>query len=186
MMQLVNKIPADLIGESARHAAILIQDSNAQKFTPRFGGSLEQHTIGKIGEYLFWNEVKKAQVHIRSTPIRENYTKLSADDDFVLVVDGKDVQVEVKTANVLKPLDNLASGFVFMLNAAQAPFRWDFVVSIFVNLSDLTYRIMGCGEREHVDVYPIAGSSGGRHYEIPLEFLLPIECIWEDCSWKDA
>jgi hypothetical protein len=181
MMQLVNKIPTDLIGEAARHAAILVHDSVAQKFTPRFGGSLEQHMIGKIGEYLFLREVNNAHVHVRQSPIRENYTKLSATDDFVLIVDDKDVQIEVKTASVFKPLDDLATGFRFMLNAAQAPYRWDFVVSIFVNLSDLTYRVMGCMEREHVDVYPIAGSRGGRHYEIPPEFLLPIECIWGDC-----
>jgi len=81
----MHKIPADLIAEAARHAAILIHDSNDQKSPPRFGGSLEQHTLRKIGEYLFWDEIKKAQVHIRSVPITENYTKLSADDDFVLV-----------------------------------------------------------------------------------------------------
>jgi hypothetical protein len=184
-MAEVSNIPTDLIGEAARHAAILVHDSNAQQFTPRFGGSLEQHTIGKIGEYLFWEEVKKAQIHIRSKPMRENYTKLYPGDDFVLVVDGKDIRVEVKTANVFAPLCSLPTGFRFMLNATQK-LAWDFVVSIFVNLTDLTYRIMGCMEREHIDVYPITGSGGVRHYEIPPEFLLPIECIWEDCSWKDA
>jgi len=191
MSQIVNHIPPDIIGESARHAAILIHDSNAQGFTPLFGGSLEQHTIGKIGEYLFRDVVEEAQIHIKNTPIRENYTKLSADDDFMLVVDGKDVKVEIKTASVFKSLDNLPPGFRFMLNAAQRlrhgrPFNWDWVVSIFVNLTDLTYRIMGCVEVDHVDVYPIAGSYGSRHYEIPPEFLLPVECIWEECAWKDA
>lgn len=178
MAETLHKIPSDLIGEAARHAAILIQDSNAQKFTPRFGGSLEQHTIGKIGEYLFWNEVKKAQIHIRNTPIRENYTKLSVDDDFVLVVDGEDIQIEVKTANVFTPLCSLPMGFKFMLNATQR-LTWDWAVSIFVNLTDLTYRIMGCIEREHIGAHPITGSHGVRHYEIPPEFLLPIERIWE-------
>jgi len=184
-MSEVHKIPADLIGDAARHAAILINDSHAQKFTPLFGGGFEPHCVGKIGEYLFWNEVKNSGIHIMSTPIRESYTKLSANDDFMLVVDGKDVQVEVKTANVFKPLDDLPMGFKFMLNAAQQSrqrhaFDWDWVVSIFVNLSDLTYRIMGCVERDHIDVYPIAGSYGVRHYEIPPEFLLPIERIWSD------
>lgn len=180
-MQLVNKIPADLIGEAAGHAARLIHDSIDQKFTPRFGGNLEAHTAGKIGELLFLAELNRAGIHVKTTPIRTRYTKLSATDDFVIVVDGKDVQVEVKTASVFKPLNDLPMGFKFMLNAAQAPYRWDFVVSIFVNLSDLTYRIMGCMEREHVDVYPIAGSRGGRHYEIPPEFLLPVERIWGGC-----
>ena len=181
MEETVHNIPPDIIGEAARHAAILIHDSSAQGFTPHFGGSLEQHTCGKIGEFLFWNEVKKAQVHVRSTPIRENYTKLSADDDFVLVVNGKDIRVEVKTASVFKPLDDLAAGFRFMLNSTQK-LVWDWVVSIFVNLTDLTYRIMGCMAHDKIGGYPITGSYGMRHYEIPPEFLLPIECIWEGCD----
>ncbi|MCD6163143.1 MAG: hypothetical protein J7K40_12120 [candidate division Zixibacteria bacterium] len=180
----VHKIPADLIGDAARHAAILIHDSHAQKFTPLFGGGFEPHCVGKIGEYLFWNEVKNSGIHITSTPIRESYTKLSANDDFMLVVDDKDVQVEVKTANVFKPLDELPMGFKFMLNAAQRPFKFDWVVSIFVNLSDLTYRIMGCVERDSIAEYPIAGSYGVRHYEIPPESLLSIRCIWEGCAWN--
>ena len=184
-MRHIHKIPADIVGESARHAAILVHDSIAQKFTPHFGGDLEAHTIGKIGEHLFRDEVRKAGIHIKSDPIRESYTKLSEDDDFVLHVAHEDIKVEVKTANVFKKLNRLPSGFKFFLNAAQEPFDWDFVVSIFVNLTDLTYQIMGCVEREHVGVYPIAGSRGARHYEIPIEFLLPVECVWSDCEWKD-
>ena len=178
------KIPAALIGEAAEHAACLIHDSIDQKFTPRFGGDLLQHTVGKIGELLFLSELNHNGIVTNATPFRESYTKLSATDDFLLRVAHKDIKVEVKTANVFKPLNKLPSGFNFLLNAAQQH-NWDFVVSIFVNLSDLTYRVMGCVEREHIDVYPIAGSRGARHYEIPTVFLLPIECIWSDCSWKD-
>lgn len=185
----VHKIPPDLIGDAARHAAILIRDSKIQKFTPRFGGSLEEHTTGKIGEYLFWKKLREGtgntrNIHIRNVPIRDSYTKLQAEDDFVLTLDGKNIRIEVKTANVFKPLDDLPMGFKFMLNATQS-LKWDYVVSIFVNLSDLTYRIMGCMEREHIKPYPVVGSYGVRHYEIPPEFLLPIRCIWEDCTWKD-
>ena len=179
-MESVHKIPAALIGNAARHAAILIHDSHTQKFTPLFGGGFEPHCIGKIGEYLFWEEAKKAKIRVRSIPIRESYNKLSANDDFVLAVDGKAVQVEVKTANVFKPLDDLPMGFKFMLNAVQRPFKFDWVVSIFVNLTDLTYRFMGCVERDHIKEYPVAGSYGVRHYEIPPGQLLPIERIWSD------
>jgi hypothetical protein len=179
MAETLHKIPPDLIGEAAKHAARLIHDSIEHKFSPLFGGGLEPHIVGKIGELLFMAEMNRAGIRIKTTPIRTRYTKLSTTDDFTIVVDGKDIQVEVKTANVFKPLDKLPMGFKFMLNFAQRPFKWDWAVSIFVNLTDLTYRIMGCIEREHVDVYPIAGSHGIRHYEIPPEFLVPIERIWE-------
>ena len=179
MSETVKNLQVEQTTEAMRYAHQIVADSLGAAFKPVFGsGGLEMHLVGKIGEVIARDEFISHGIDVRATPLRDHYDCLSETDDFMLRIDGKDVKVEVKTANVLKPLDNLASGFVFMLNAAQAPFKWDFAVSVFVNLTDLTYRIMGCVEVEHVDVYPIAGSSGGRHYEIPLEFLLPIECIW--------
>ena len=187
----VHKISAECISDAARYATYLLRDTIDQGFKPRFGGDLFDHIRGKIGELIFWDEVCNAGIDVVTTPIRAHYEYLHPKDDFVLNVDGKEVQVEVKTANVIKPLDALPSSFRFLLNAAQQRrqtgrlYDWDWVVSVFINTSDLTYRIMGCVEVEHVGVYPIAGSKQGRHYEIPLETLLPIECIWSDCSWKD-
>jgi len=192
MSKNVTKLTPEQTTTAMRYAHYRVRDSIEAGFVPVFGsGGLEMHFIGTLGEIIANNEFILRNVDIVTTPLRAHYDRLSATDDFVLKVDGKKVQVEIKTANVLKPLDDLPSGFRFFLNAAQARkqprlshdgknkiFDWDWVVCIFVNLTDLTYRIMGCVEREHVDIYPIAGSHGVRHYEIPLEFLLPIECIW--------
>ena len=199
MSENVTKLTLEQTTTAMRYAYYRVRDSIEAGFVPVFGsGGLEMHFIGTLGEIIANEEFILRNVDIVTTPLRAHYDRLSATDDFVLKADGKKVQVEIKTANVLKPLDDLSSGFRFFLNVAQARrrprlshdgknkiFNWDWVVCVFVNTQNLTYRIMGCVEVEHVDVYPIAGSSGGRHYEIPLEFLLPIECIWSDCSWKD-
>lgn len=195
----VHKIPAEIVSDAAKYAAYLLRDTIDQGFKPRFGGDLCSHLIGKIGEMLFMDELTESDIDVRATPFRAHYEHLHPSDDFVLNVDGDEVQVEIKTANVLKPLDNIASGFKFFLNAAQSLkqsssghaggdrlYKWDWVVCIFVNLTDLTYRIMGCVDVDHVGVYPVAGSRQSRHYEIPIESLLPIHCIWEDYLWKDA
>ena len=192
MSTSISKLSAEQTSEAMGYAHRIVADSLAGKFKPVFGASgLETHFVGKLGEVIARDMFVSYDLDVRATPLRDRYDRLSPTDDFVLRIDGKDVKVEIKTASVFKSLDNLPPGFRFMLNAAQRlrhgrPFNWDWVVSIFVNLTDLTYRIMGCVEVDHVDVYPIAGSYGTRHYEIPPEFLLPVECIWEECAWKDA
>jgi hypothetical protein len=183
--QRVRKISAECVSDAAKHAAYLLHDSVDQGFKPLYSGDLCARTIGKIGEILFWDELCKAGIDVVTTPIRTHYEHRYSSDGFVLDVDGEDVRVEIKTTKVLKPLVYLSSGFRFFLNASQQPYRWNWVVSTFINTIDLTYLIAGCVEREHVGVYPIAGSKHGKHYDIPTEFLLPVQCIWEDCAWKD-
>jgi hypothetical protein len=179
------ELSLDQVVKAMGYAYHVVQDSLEAGFKPVFGsGGLNTHFIGKLGEIIAMKDFELRNIDMVSTPLRAYYGDLDRSDDFVLRVDGKDIKVEIKTADVLKPLDDLATGFRFFLNANQG-MSWDWVVCVFVNTQNLTYRIMGCVERDHVDVYPIAGGRGVRHYEIPLEFLLPIECIWEDCSWKD-
>ena len=179
----VSELSGDQVVEAMGYAYHVVLDSLKSGFKPVFGsGGLETHFIGKLGEIIAMEAFESRNIDMVSTPLRAYYGDLDRSDDFVLRVDGKDIKVEIKTADVLKPLDDLAMGFRFFLNAAQKKYTWDWVVCVFVNTQNLTYRIMGCVEVDHIDVYPIAGNRGVRHYEIPLEFLLPIECIWEGCD----
>lgn len=63
--------------------------------------SIDVYYIGKVGEFVFYKYLreleKKNHLKIKHVPFRENYDKLNFKDDFIIEINGKDLQIEVRT-----------------------------------------------------------------------------------------
>jgi hypothetical protein len=63
--------------------------------------SLDVYNIGKIGEFAFFKFLDEQQakglLKIKHTPFRESYEKMNFKDDYIIEINGKDVQIEVRT-----------------------------------------------------------------------------------------
>ena len=186
MSIVATKLSQKQVMDAMKYAYWEVHGSLEQGVEPAPGsGGISTHFIDKLGQVAAEEEFASRGIGTVSTPLPAYYGDPDKSDNFMLRVDDRHINVAIMTTDVFGPLDGLPTGDRFYLSTDPAPFGWDWIICLFVNTQNLTYLPMGCVEREHVDVYAISGSKHGRQYEIPLEFLLPIECIWEDCSWKD-
>jgi hypothetical protein len=91
------------IEECLRHGR-LMREGRVGLGNVKYGDvdNVENYTDGKIGEYALAKWLKKNNVAILHAPFREDYSRLSAQDDFIVELRGRRVQVEAKhkTRNV--------------------------------------------------------------------------------------
>ena len=96
MIQPVSIPRDDLLDNLANlYANTLFRHS--KKMKPRFGGTIEDHKIGKLGELAFDEFCKENHLPIVHSPLRRDYRKLRIQDDFIVEIFGKRRKIEVKT-----------------------------------------------------------------------------------------
>ena len=83
------------------HAKKMAEGFSTYSFKNDQKQSLDVYNIGKIGEFAFYKflrELKhKGLLSIKHVPFRADYSRLNFKDDFIIEVDDKELQIEVRT-----------------------------------------------------------------------------------------
>ncbi len=160
-----------LYEKAIRYAFITVFDSYERGFRPRFGGGIIQHFVGKIGELAFEAFCHENGVKILHSPFRQDYRKLNGKDDFVILVNGEPILVEVKTQRVRR-VDNVQEVYY---NTDQYLSKKDHnycVVFVAVNKTLTRIAILGWILAEEIKNYPVKSLRFSTAYAIPVKDLL--------------
>lgn len=83
------------------HAKKMAEGFPTYSFKNDESQSIDVYYIGKVGEFIFYKFIrtleKENKLKIKHVPFRDNYNKLDFNDDFIIEVNGKDHQIEVRT-----------------------------------------------------------------------------------------
>lgn len=83
------------------HAIKMADGFSTYSFKNGQSQSIDVYYIGKVGEFVFYKYLrgleKQNLLKIKHVPFRANYDKLNFNDDFIIEVDGKLMQIEVRT-----------------------------------------------------------------------------------------
>ena len=93
------------------HAKKMAEGFSTYSFKNDESQSVDVYYIGKVGEFVFYKFLRKLEkeenLKIKHVPFREKYDKINFKDDFIVQINGKDLQIEVRTKgrNVEPELD---------------------------------------------------------------------------------
>lgn len=83
------------------HAKKMCSGFKTYSFKNDKNQSLDVYNIGKIGEFVFYKFLrdyeKNGKLEIIHVPFREKYDKLNFKDDFIVKINDKNIQFEVRT-----------------------------------------------------------------------------------------
>lgn len=83
------------------HAKKMAEGFSTYSFKNDQKQSVDVYYIGKVGEFVFYKYLraleKNNKLKIKHVPFRENYDKINFKDDFIVEINGKDLQIEVRT-----------------------------------------------------------------------------------------
>ena len=83
------------------HAKKMTEGFPVYSFKNEVKSSLDTYYIGKVGEFAFFKFLNRLQrkglLKIVHVPFRESYEKLNMNDDFIVEIDGRRIQFEVRT-----------------------------------------------------------------------------------------
>ena len=175
---MIEIIPhVQLYEKAMRHAFITVFDSYEKGFKPRFGGGVIQHFIGKIGETAFEEFCHENGVKILHSPFRQDYRRLNGWDDFVILVNGEPIRVEVKTQRV-KRVDNVREVY-YNTDQYQSKTKHDYcVVFVAVNKTLTRIAILGWIPAEEIKNYPVKNLRFTPAYAVPAEDLLNFDFLF--------
>ncbi len=171
-----------LIQDASYYAYKVVFGSFRQGMKARFGGGIREHMAGKLGELAFFKFCLENGIPVKHAPFRDDYTTLNDDDDFILVLNGKLVPVEVKTATVLDPM-KLDKPLFY--NKKQYDSREDhkyIIVFTAVNKHLTQVCLVGWIHAKRIAKFPVRKDLRSPAYEIAVEELKPMQAFLRGSS----